>query len=265
MLRGSDLSQFQPSHAKPLPSDRFWYIRVGDGTTYVDKAWAAHHREAQKAGIAVGNYLYVRPRMNPVMQASRLAKAHRAGDLPPALDIERTDGLGPTAMAVVVDQAVRHLVTLLRMPVVVYTNPATGKAIDWQSVSTRSHIILWHAEWGPRLHRIPGAPAPLFWQYANHGGAGGGDADYFLGDQARLDSLRRQATTPTTKGRPHTMAEFSDWLRYQWIPAHYAPHLWDSVWRRISVQKATELWHRHGGRLHPDDVADHAQADREKP
>lgn len=72
-------------------------IKLTEGTTYFDNLARENAVSARKAGIKVGFYHYAHPNNSPKLEAnwflSQIHKYGKNGDLPPALDLEETDGL----------------------------------------------------------------------------------------------------------------------------------------------------------------------------
>ena len=77
---------------------KFAFIKVTEGTTFLDKKYATYHANARAAGVVVGGYHYAQPNANPgdaIAEAewfvSNLALTY--GDMRPALDLETANGL----------------------------------------------------------------------------------------------------------------------------------------------------------------------------
>jgi lysozyme len=162
-----------------------------------------------------GAYQYFRPAQDPTAQADVLIRELRAagglesGDLPPALDIEVTDGVAPA------DLQRRALVWLARVEAafgrkpLVYTSPAFWEDLD--PSDTFAPNPLWIAHWDTPC---PSTPTPWsrwrFWQDSDSGTIPGipgpVDTDRFDGTLADLHAFagaapQKPKKTPT-KPRP---------------------------------------------------------------
>jgi len=71
------------------------YLKVTEGTSFVDPTYVANRAAAKAAGLRVGGYHFAHPKNDPAAEAAFFL-SHlmlEKGDLLPALDIEVTDGL----------------------------------------------------------------------------------------------------------------------------------------------------------------------------
>ncbi len=80
----------------------FAIMKATEGTGFTDPTFAANWSGAAAAGVIRGAYHFFHPSEDPTAQADHFATVMGAlhdGDLPPMLDLEVTDGLGPAAVA----------------------------------------------------------------------------------------------------------------------------------------------------------------------
>lgn len=72
------------------------YLKVTEGTGFVDPYYASNYKRAKAAGLKVGGYHFGHPK-NSALQELGFFLSHlklEPGDLKPALDLEASDGLG---------------------------------------------------------------------------------------------------------------------------------------------------------------------------
>ena len=75
---------------------------MSDGTGFEDPKFAANWSGTKANGILRGAYQFFRPGQDAIAQADLLLSKMgtlEADDLPPVLDVEAADGLGPAAVA----------------------------------------------------------------------------------------------------------------------------------------------------------------------
>ncbi len=194
------------------------------------------------AGVMRGTYHLFRPTQDPRAQAAVLVREITArgglqpGDLPPALDIEVTDGVDADTPG-----AARHLASPRRRGVAAHTDPPHLARL-WEDLG-EDHAFdrysLWVAHWDTRCPRVPGAwERWRFWQDASSGAVPGVegpvDTDWFHGTRADLEASpaaarawhvapaapRAKALAPTPRRRrsaPRTIA-LGDFLRVLSLP-----------------------------------------------
>lgn len=172
----------------------FAFIRVSDGSTIVDSKFEANWAGAKRAHVLRGAYQFFRPTESPIEQANLLIRALRksgAGELPPVIDIEVTDGL---PLATVVANArvwIEHVRSQLGVEPIVYTNYGMFR---WGGAEPLGRQLLWLAHY---TTVCPSIPPPwsrwTFWQYTENGRVdgidGAVDLDVFDGPP---DELRRR-------------------------------------------------------------------------
>ncbi|MCP1387295.1 glycoside hydrolase family 25 protein [Corynebacterium sp. TA-R-1] len=81
---------------------QFAFVKASEGTDWKNVFYDEDARAAADAGMQVGAYHYARPGSDPIAQARFFADVINAGpalSLPPVLDLEVDEGLGPVALA----------------------------------------------------------------------------------------------------------------------------------------------------------------------
>ena len=104
LLPGIDVSHWQGAIDWPRVADdgvAFAFIKATEGGDYVDPRFAANWAGAAQAGVMRGAYHFYRPQPDAAAQAEHFLRTVqlRAGDLPPVLDVEVTDGRSASAIA----------------------------------------------------------------------------------------------------------------------------------------------------------------------
>lgn len=218
-VRGVDVSYHQGRVDWPAARAggvAFGFARVSDGSTFVDPEFAANYQGMKQNGVVRGTYQYFRPAEDPVAQADVLIREIRAqggilpGDLPPALDIETTDGVPSATLQQ------RALVWLGRVEAafkrtpLIYTSPGFWQELDADPAFAR--YPLWVAHWDTSCPTMPGAWSQWrFWQDSDGGSAAGisgaVDTDRFDGTMDELRAFARGGTAPVPRAEPAPKAK----------------------------------------------------------
>jgi len=147
-VRGIDVSKWQGEvnwKAVRRAGVRFAYVRVSDGTTVLDPTFTRNWREARRVGVLRGAYQYFRPEEDPIEQADLLLAtmgAPRAGDLPPALDVEVSGDVAPRELVRRVSRWVARVRRATGVKPIVYTS-----ARDWIALAGNSRRFSSHGLW----------------------------------------------------------------------------------------------------------------------
>lgn len=183
---------------------KFAFIRVSDGTASKDSKFTTNWAGAQAAGVIRGAYQYFRPGQNVTTQANMMIAAighYTPGDLPPVLDVEATDGLGPATVASKVNQWMTQVSSALGVKPIIYSgyyfwrdqvgNPATYASNPfWIAQYTSAACATIPSVWNKWA----------FWQHSASGKvngiSGNVDMDYFNGSVAELQAFVGTASTP---------------------------------------------------------------------
>ncbi len=211
VVEGIDVSEYQPTVDWPAvyaSGRRFAFIRVSDGVRYEDRSFDGHWSGAKRAGLLRGAYQFFRPGQDPLAQAELLIrKVGRlgAGDLPPVVDVESSDGVSSATLVANLRRWIDRVREGTGREPIVYA--AMG---FWDTLSGASEFArqpLWVANYGVRCPYLPRDWSRWsFWQYSDQGSvagiAGGVDVNVFNGTLASLRALAgaTEAATPTSPG-----------------------------------------------------------------
>jgi len=175
----------------------FAFMKATEGTGYTDATFRANWANSRAAGIAVrGAYHFGHPGTNAVAQADHFVDtvgSVGAGDLM-ALDIETSDGVGPSGVAAWCKQFVDRVMERTGLPasrVVVYTG-----AWFWNPQAGGSDVLANHPLWVSGYVQSPPMPRGwstyTFWQFTdkhNFPGISPCDASYFRGQEQQLRAM----------------------------------------------------------------------------
>lgn len=208
-VKGIDVSYYQGTiDWMRVKNDgvRFAFLRVSDGTGFVDPKFPTYWAQSKAAGVVRGAYQYFRPNQDPIAQADLLlAKIGTLDpdDLPPVIDVEADGGLAPAQVAAKVKLWVDHVEAALGVTPIVYTG-----FYFWRdqvgSPAFAAASPLWHAQYTSAA--CPNIPAPwgdwAFWQYTDSGSVdgipGNVDMNRFNGTFADLMALTGGAAPEPT-------------------------------------------------------------------
>jgi GH25 family lysozyme M1 (1,4-beta-N-acetylmuramidase) len=206
-LEGVDVSHWQNtiSWSKVAAAGKsFAIIKATESIDYVDPLYATNRAGAQAAGMWTGAYHFARPSASAgdaVAEADHFADSVQlgSGDLIPALDIEVTGGLSPSALTAWVTAWLGQATARLGVKPMIYTSPAFWKKYlgDTRALADAGYKTLWIAHWGVSAPTVPaenwGGRGWTFWQYDNCGsvpGIGGCvDLDRYHGTDLRAQAV----------------------------------------------------------------------------
>ncbi|MCX5748187.1 MAG: GH25 family lysozyme [Proteobacteria bacterium] len=182
---------------------RFAFVRISDGTTFVDPRFQQNWTGAKANGVLRGSYQYFRPDESPVAQADLVVAALRAdpGELAVAIDVETDGGRSPKQLAAGIQIWVERVRARLGIEPLIYASPEFWRD---QVGGASFHQPLWLAHY---TDQCPTVPAPwtryTFWQYSQTGRVkgivGDVDLDVFAGT---LDDLRRSPVALANRPQP---------------------------------------------------------------
>jgi GH25 family lysozyme M1 (1,4-beta-N-acetylmuramidase) len=186
-LEGVDVSHWQGtiSWSKVAAAGKqFAMIKASESTDYVDPLYAANRAAAQAVGLWTGAYHFARPSAgtsDAIAEADHFASVVHlgGGDLIPALDIEVTGGLSPSALTAWVTAWLQEASSRFGVKPMIYTSPAfwTKSLADTRTLADAGYKVLWVAHWGVTQPTIPaqnwGGHGWTFWQYDNCGSVPG--------------------------------------------------------------------------------------------
>lgn len=197
-VKGIDVSYYQGSinwNAVKNDGVKFAFIRVSDGTGFIDSKFSANWRGAKDAGVLRGAYQYFRADEDPIRQANLLIDkvGGRLGpnDLPPVIDVESADGQSSATIRAKVRRWSDHIQAKLGVKPIIYTGP-----YFWQdNVGGDFHDHkLWVAHYGTSCPLVPGNWSR--WNFHQHTDSGsvngiGGNVDMnrFNGSLAQLRAM----------------------------------------------------------------------------
>ena len=220
-VKGIDVSYYQGTiDWAAVKSDgvHFAFIRVSDGTNFIDPKFESYWSGSRTNGIVHGAYQFFRPSNDVQAQAdlllSKVGTQLAPDDLPPVLDVEATDGESAASVAAKVKQWVDYVGAALGRPPIIYTGfyfwrDSVGAPDDTTSP-------LWHAQY--TTASCPNIAPPwsdwAIWQYSSTGSvagiSGGVDMDRWNGDQASLTGFLGPAQACGTVGAAGAVIDDGD-------------------------------------------------------
>ena len=189
---------------------RFAFIRLSDGTVFRDPKFVQNWANAKTAGVIRGAYQFFRPNQSATAQADMMIAAigtYQPGDLPPVIDVETTDGLGPATVAARVKTWMERVKAGLGVDPIVYTG-----MYFWRdqvgNLATYAANPLWIAQYTsaacPNLPSVWSSWA--FWQHSDtahiSGISGGVDQSWFNGSADALLAFASAAAAPAPTPDP---------------------------------------------------------------
>jgi GH25 family lysozyme M1 (1,4-beta-N-acetylmuramidase) len=205
---GVDVSNHQGGgidwHAAYAGGIRFGWAKVCEGAGYRDPYWTGNRDRALAAGVKIGGYGYVHPNGDAVQQANFFCDLHGPmlpGMLTPAIDLEESNGVGPSGVHAWTHVWLTTVGARLGVTPWIYTYPDFwASQVQAPGCAYCKQHPLWYAGYSKQQ---PGSPRPwdaiTVWQYAGTSvhvpGVGDGqDANWFLGTEADLEALTHGAT-----------------------------------------------------------------------
>ena len=162
---GIDVSHWQGRiawHKVRNSGIRFAIAKATDGLRGVDGSYHRNSRMARRAGIAFTAYHFARPAAgvaNARAQADFFVDHAKLqpGDLVPALDLEKSGGLGPVALQRWVMAFLVRVEQRLGVKPMVYTSPGfwTGPMANTRTIARAGFRVLWVAHWGTQRPSVP--------------------------------------------------------------------------------------------------------------
>jgi lysozyme len=194
---GIDVSHFQGVVDWPAVAGAgidFAFIKATEGLGDVDPRFGQNWQESRAAGLLRGAYHFLHPDLDAKQQAAHfLAVASLDADaLPPALDVEVTNGVAPAGVSACVETWLDTVVAALGCKPVVYTDPWFWRQHVGADLAT---YPLWLACYAPQAQLPPGWQSWTFWQHSQSGQvagiAGPVDLDRCQLSRAQLLEMRR--------------------------------------------------------------------------
>lgn len=228
-VKGIDVSYYQGTIDWRRVADdgvRYAFIRVSDGTGFIDSQFERNWREARRAGVLRGSYQFFRADEDPIRQANLLLDRMgplQPGDLPPVLDVESNDGQGPSTVARRVRAWVDHVEARLGVKPIIYTGPYFWR--DRVGGADFDAYQLWVAHYGTDCPLVP--PTWTRWTFHQHtssgtvrGISGRIDMNRFNGTMAQLRALTVGGDVPSACSSGNFRGAFCDDDRHDNEAAH---------------------------------------------
>lgn len=177
-------------------SQEFAFVKATEGIGYQNPQYTHDIQQARANGLVVGAYHYARPGSDPKAQAAEFAAAYNAHpqDLPPVMDLEQTDGLGPIQLQNWTRTFLNETELLTGKKPMVYTYRYFWQQ-DMANTTEFSHYPLWFAAYQNEVpSNLPGGWEQMaFWQRTGDGRVTGVntpvDMNLFNGTPAQLEGF----------------------------------------------------------------------------
>jgi GH25 family lysozyme M1 (1,4-beta-N-acetylmuramidase) len=155
----------------------FVYAKATEGIGWKDASYDRNKSGAMGQGLKFGAYHFARPTNDPVREADWFVDTMglKRGMLVPALDIEVTDGLGPTALTSWVKAWLQRVYSWTGARAAIYTSPSfwRDKLNNTRWFADNGYRVLWVANWCTSSPSVPadnwGGRSWTFWQYTDSG------------------------------------------------------------------------------------------------
>ena len=151
----------------------FAYAKATEGAVHQDTEFTNNYAGIGQNAILRGLYHFFRPSVDAQAQATNFLKSLPqlvVGDLPPALDVEVSDGQGAQVIVSGIQQWLNHVEATLGCTPVIYTSASFWNA-NFAGNTTFSRYPLWVAHY--THNPAPNLPAGFadftLWQYSESG------------------------------------------------------------------------------------------------
>ncbi len=159
----------------------FAIAKATEGIGFKDDKYDRNKAGAMGNGMKFGAYHFGRPKNNPVQEADWFVSQMdlERGMLIPTLDIEVTDGRGPTAMTNWTKAFLQRVYERTGAKPMIYTSPAfwRNNFNDTRWFADNGYKVLWVAHWGVSSPSVMasnwGGKSWTFWQYTSSGSVPG--------------------------------------------------------------------------------------------
>lgn len=178
----------------------FALVKSTEGTGYTNPYFSGDWQSIRAAGMVRAAYHYAKPGSSATAQADLFVRTagpmNSPGDLPPVLDLETTDGLGPAALADWARTFLQRVQSQTGRTPIIYTYPSFWRD-QMANTTAFTQYPLWIADYNggnaPRTPLVGGWSTWTFWQYTDRGQVSGipvpVDRNAFNGDDAALTRL----------------------------------------------------------------------------
>jgi GH25 family lysozyme M1 (1,4-beta-N-acetylmuramidase) len=205
-VHGIDVSGFQGSiNWGDVARDgkAFAIMKATEGTGFTDSTFARNWANAKNAGVIRGAYHFFHPALDPIAQANHFVDVMgplHAGDLPPMLDLEITNGLSAAHVAASARAFLQHVEARTGRRPLIYT----GYFFWRDQVGDPSGFSQYPLVMAAYVSGCPLVPNSwghfTMWQYSDSGRvsgiAGNVDLDVFNGDMKALRALAGEQAGP---------------------------------------------------------------------
>jgi GH25 family lysozyme M1 (1,4-beta-N-acetylmuramidase) len=216
---GPDVSNYQHPYGAAInwnavrqQGASFAFIKISEGSSYVNPYGASDLRAAHAAGLYVAGYHFGRPRLPLSTAASdarafaaRLGNMRQPGYLPPVLDMEVTGGLSAANVTAWTRTFLKTLQSASGRVPMIYSGNWFWRGYMGNPTGFAGYPV-WAAQYtpkdiGPTL--FGDFTYSTFWQYTDaarvNGIQGGVDASWFHGSYDQLKSLAWVQYLPDTR------------------------------------------------------------------
>jgi lysozyme len=199
-IHGIDVSRYQASIDWQCVAEQevhFVFMKATEGGDYYDPEFPTNWLGSERVGLRRGAYHFFRPLTSARQQADHfIATVHlKAGDLPPVLDVEVTDGLAAPQLVQEVRNWLHFIEDYYGVKPILYTNL---KFYNKYLAGQFPDYPLWLARYHHRSPQTADGQNWHFWQYGDRGRlpgiAGYVDFNVFHGSWAELDALCMPST-----------------------------------------------------------------------
>lgn len=173
------------------------FIKATEGVNYLNPHFASDSRQAKDAGLVIGSYHLGRPGVSATAQAAAYAAvlaSQPQPSLPPVLDIEYNDGVGPAQMQAWVREFVKEIEILTGRKPIIYTYRYFWEQQMGNTEEFRDYPLWMAAYQNSAPTTLPGGWEYMtFWQRSSTGRVAGinydTDLNLFNGTRGDLDSF----------------------------------------------------------------------------
>jgi GH25 family lysozyme M1 (1,4-beta-N-acetylmuramidase) len=159
----------------------FAIAKATEGVGFKDDKYDRNKAGAQANGMKFGAYHFGRPKNNPIQEADWFVSQMdlERGMLIPTLDIEVTDGKGPTGMTTWTKAFLQRVYERTGVKPMIYTSPAfwRNNFNNTRWFADNGYSVLWVAHWGVSSPSVMadnwGGKSWTFWQYTSNGSVPG--------------------------------------------------------------------------------------------